>query len=96
MLFYHWRKNSEWKAKTMEYKGYTGEFDFDDVRHTFHGKVSNIQYPITFKGKSMESLFHDFQDAINDYLAWCKKSGNDPEEPFPRKKLKRLRFPEGP
>lgn len=70
----------------MEYKGYTGEFYFDETRLLFQGKVSNIKYPLTFKGKSMESLGQDFHDVVNDYLDWCKKRGAFPEKPLIPKK----------
>jgi predicted HicB family RNase H-like nuclease len=74
----------------MKYKGYIGEFTFNETLDLFQGKISNIQHPITFKGKSIESLTHDFKDAINDYLDWCKKSDHDPEEPCSKKKLKKI------
>jgi predicted HicB family RNase H-like nuclease len=70
----------------MEYKGYSGEFYFDETRLIFQGKVSNIKYPLTFKGRSMESLHQDFQDVIDDYIAWCKKRGVSPEKPLPCQK----------
>ena len=70
----------------MEYKGYSGEFYFDETRLIFQGKVANIKCLLTFKGKSMESLHQDFQDVIDNYLAWCKKRGAPPEKPLPRQK----------
>lgn len=65
----------------MEYKGYIGEFSFDEKKHIFYGKVSNIKNGITFHGKSIETLRYHFQDAINEYLAWCLKYGKSPEVP---------------
>lgn len=70
----------------MEYKGYIGLFTFDEKLGLFQGRVSNIKDLITFQGKSMETLHDSFQDAINEYLAWCKKTGKDPEKPSPKNK----------
>jgi predicted HicB family RNase H-like nuclease len=65
----------------MKYNGYIGQFTFDEKLELFQGKVSNIKDLITFQGKSMETLRDDFKDAINEYVAWCKKAGKDPEKP---------------
>ena len=66
----------------LSYKGYVGSFTFDDKAALFLGRVSNVPYPITFQGKSVESTKKDFKDAINDYLGWCKKYGKIPEKPL--------------
>lgn len=65
----------------MEYKGYIGQFAFDEKLDLFQGKVSNIKDLITFQGKSIESLGYAFKDSINEYMAWCKKIGKDSEKP---------------
>ena len=58
----------------MEYKGYVGTFEFDERRELFVGRVTNSA-PITFHGKSVESLKYTFRDAVDEYLAWCGKLG---------------------
>lgn len=65
----------------MEYKGYIGFFTFDEKLELFQGRVSNIEDLITFQGKSLETLHDSFRDAINEYMAWYKKIGKNPEKP---------------
>ncbi len=65
----------------MEYKGYIGKFSFDEKKHIFYGKVSNVKNSITFQWKSIETLRYHFRDAVNDYLAWCLKHGKAPGVP---------------
>ena len=65
----------------MEYKGYLGEITFDKKTRLFYGKVSNIKDPITFQGKSIETLRYHFQDAVNEYITWCHKQGKSPDSP---------------
>lgn len=65
----------------MEYKGYIGQFTFDEKQELFQGKVLNIYGLVTFQGKSLETLQLSFQNAIDDYLAFCKKLGKNPEKP---------------
>ena len=65
----------------MEYKGYIGEFSYDEDLDIFEGSITNAKDIVLFQGKSIESLFSDFQDAVNDYLGWYKKNGKEPEKP---------------
>ena len=66
----------------MEYKGYIGKVEFDDEAGIFHGEVINTRDVITFQGESVEDLKHAFHDSIDDYLAFCKERGEDPDKPF--------------
>ena len=66
----------------IKYKGYVGSFTFDEKTESFHGRVSNTHYPITFQGKSVESTKQAFKDAVNEYIDWCKKHEKVPEKPF--------------
>jgi predicted HicB family RNase H-like nuclease len=66
----------------VEYKGYIGQFNYDENIDFFEGSIANIKDLILFRGKSIESLRLAFQDAVNDYIEWCKKRGKEPEKPF--------------
>lgn len=66
----------------MEYKGYTGHVEFDDEAELFHGEVLDTRDVITFQGRSVEELKIAFRDSIEDYLAFCKELGEEPEKPF--------------
>ncbi len=66
----------------MEYKGYTAQVAFDDETGAFHGEVINLSDVITFQGSSVEELRQEFAASVEDYLAFCKKRGEDPEKPF--------------
>ena len=66
----------------VEYKGYIGQFTYDEDRELFEGQVANVKDLIIFQGKSIESLHFAFRDAINEYLSWYKKTGKEREKPF--------------
>ena len=66
----------------VEYKGYIGRFDYDEDLEIFEGSIANIKDLVLFRGKSIESLRFSFQDAVNEYILWCKKIGKEPEKPF--------------
>ena len=66
----------------MEYKGYVGKVEFDDEAGIFHGEVLDTRDVITFQGQSVGELKTAFQEAIDDYLAFCKQRGEEPNKPF--------------
>ncbi len=66
----------------MEYKGYVGKVDFDDEAGIFHGEVLDTRDVITFQGRSVDELKTAFQESVDDYLAFCKERGEEPDKPF--------------
>jgi predicted HicB family RNase H-like nuclease len=66
----------------MKYKGYVGKVEFDDEAGIFHGEVLDTRDVITFQGKSVAELKTAFQGSIDDYLAFCKERGEEPNKPF--------------
>lgn len=66
----------------MEYKGYVGKVEFDDEAGIFHGEVLDTRDVITFQGQSVDELKTAFEESIDDYLAFCKQRGEEPNKPF--------------
>ena len=67
---------------TMTYKGYEAIIEFDDEAELFHGEVMSLRDVITFQGRSVVELKDAFRDSIEDYLAFCRERGEEPEKPF--------------
>ena len=67
----------------MEYKGYIAETEYDDILGGYAGSVINSgSYSIvSFESETEEDLYRIFQEAIDDYLAWCAEDGVDPARP---------------
>ena len=61
----------------IKYKGYIGHFRFDETEKIFCGRVANTHRVITFQGKSVKETQQAFQDAIHEYISWCKKYGKE-------------------
>ena len=66
----------------MNYKGYRGQITYDDEAKIFHGEVIGLKDVSTFQGTSVKELEKAFKDSIDDYLAWCKEGGEQPEKTF--------------
>jgi len=67
---------------TMRYKDYEATVEYDEDAEIFHGEVADLRDVITFQGKSVAVLKKAFADSIEDYLAFCKARGEEPEKPF--------------
>jgi predicted HicB family RNase H-like nuclease len=66
----------------MECKGYIGSVRYSAEDEVFHGKLQGIRDLVTYEGTDVASLKRSFQEAVDDYLAACKKRGKSPEQPF--------------
>ena len=66
----------------IEYKGYTGVFEFDPSIDAFHGRVVGLQDVVTFQGKSLDELRQEMAESVEDYLELCAESGKEAERPY--------------
>lgn len=67
---------------TMTYKSYEAIVEFDADAGIFHGEVINLRDVVTFQGRSVDELKRAFAETVDDYLAFCKSRGEEPEKPF--------------
>ena len=74
----------------LEYKDYIGIFDFQDGDEAFHGHVTGIRDMVHFQGKSIDELRASFQEAVDDYLAFCAQLRREPQKPFTGKFVVRI------
>lgn len=66
----------------LKYQNYIGHVEFDEEAEMFYGEVINTRDVITFQGSTAKALKKAFKDSIDDYLAFCKERGEEPERPF--------------
>ena len=74
----------------LQYKGYTGQVEFDHEAGLVHGEVIDLRDVVTFQGMSVEELERAFRDSIDDYLEFCEKRGEEPDKPFSGRLMLRL------
>jgi predicted HicB family RNase H-like nuclease len=75
---------------TLKYKGYIGQFSYEEGDDAFHGTVLNLRDVIHFQGRSIDELRQSLVDSVEDYLAWCAAEGRPPEKPFTGKFIVRV------
>lgn len=66
----------------IEYKGYTGVFEFDTSMDAFHGRVVGLRDVVTFQGRSLDELRREMAESVEDYLEFCGEVGKEPERPY--------------
>lgn len=74
----------------IEYKGYTGVFEFDRDLDLFAGHVVDLGDEIYFEGDSVVGLTESMKRAVDHYVKVCKARGDEPEKPFSGKLNVRL------
>ena len=66
----------------MSYKGYEATIEFDEEAGLFHGEVIDLRDVVTFQGSSVAELKAALADSVEDYIAFCRARGEEPEKPF--------------
>ncbi len=67
---------------TMSYKGYIGSVEYSEKDQVFFGKVEGINGLVNFEGESVSELTSAFHEAVDDYLAYCKDEGIEPDKSY--------------
>jgi predicted HicB family RNase H-like nuclease len=66
----------------LQHKDYIATIEVDEEGGFFHGEVINTRAVLTFQGRSLDELKHEFAETIAVYEEWCKERGKEPERPY--------------
>jgi predicted HicB family RNase H-like nuclease len=75
---------------TMSYKGYSARVELDAEDRLFVGHLAGVRDIVGFHGASVDELETAFHEAVDDYLAACKKLGQAPNKPLSGRVMLRL------
>jgi len=75
---------------TMTHKGYSARVEFDAKDRIFVGHIAGIRDIVGFHGESVKELEVAFREAVDDYLAACKKLKQAPDKPYSGRVMLRL------
>ena len=70
------------KNNILEYKGYHTKIEFDSEGCVLRGKIEGINDLIAFECEDMKNVEKEFQDAVDDYLQFCKEVGKEPDKEY--------------
>lgn len=74
----------------MTYKDYSARIEYSDEDGCFIGHIAGIRDVVGFHGESVAELRGAFEEAVDDYLATCKKLKRSPQRPYSGKVLLRI------
>ncbi|HSW94276.1 MAG TPA: type II toxin-antitoxin system HicB family antitoxin [Gammaproteobacteria bacterium] len=66
----------------MRYKSYAACIEYSEEDDCFTGHIAGINDVVGFHGDSVSELHAAFEEAVDDYLATCKKAGRPPQKPY--------------
>lgn len=66
----------------LEYKGYHTKVEFDSHDFTLRGKIEGINDLVNFECESINDVKNVFEEAVDDYLEFCKEVGKEPEKEY--------------
>lgn len=64
------------------YKGYTAKIEYDPQDMVLVGRVESIRDVVTFYATDVDALEREFHTSVDEYIAFCKERGDEPEKPF--------------
>ena len=64
----------------MIYEGYEAVVGYGEGDERFHGEVVGTRGVIAFQGLSVDELKSALADSVEDYLAFCRERGEEPEK----------------
>ena len=66
----------------ITHRGYTGTIEASIEDSCLHGHVLFIDDMITYEGETVDDIVISFKDAVDRYLAYCKKTGKPANKPY--------------
>ncbi len=79
------KSSSTYKHKgnsVMTYKSYKGTVEYSEADECLFGKIVGINDIISYEATSVIELKKAFQEAVDDYLLFCKKTKRKPNKPY--------------
>lgn len=67
---------------TMTYKDFAARVEYSEEDGCFVGHIAGIRDIVGFHGETVAELRAAFKEAVDDYLATCKKLGQAPNKPY--------------
>lgn len=69
-------------SNVLSYQGYYATIEFDAETHLLCGSVVGMRDGIYFEAERADEVETAFHDAVDDYLAFCRDKGKDPEKSY--------------
>lgn len=69
-------------SNVLKYKDYYGKVEYSSEDEVLFGKVEGISDLVVFEGYSIDEVKSSFENAVDDYLTFCKEIGKEPNKSY--------------
>ena len=69
-------------SNILQYKGYTTHVEYSAEDNILTGVIEGINDLVNFEADPPAEVETAFHEAVDDYLAFCKDIGQDPDRPY--------------
>lgn len=69
-------------SSMLSYKGYHSRVEFNLEDKVLFGKIEGISDLVTYESESAALIEEEFKAAVDDYLAFCKEVGKEPDKEY--------------
>ena len=66
----------------MRYKEYYATINYEEETSTFYGKIEDIDDLVSFESDNVKGFKAEFENAVEEYLEFCKENGKQPDKPY--------------
>ncbi len=70
------------KDNLLHYKGYSAKPEYSVEDKIFYGRILGIEDLVDFHSESAKDIEAQFQNAVDDYLAFCEEIGKTPQKEY--------------
>ncbi len=66
----------------LKYKGYYAVVQYSAEDEVLYGKIEGIDDLVSFESDSICGIKNEFENAVDDYIEYCKEIGKEPDEVY--------------
>ena len=76
------KRGTDMKRGYLEYNGYTGSVEYSAEDDCLFGEVIGMKSLMIYQGESLEELRDGFRQVVDEYIASCEETGQEPQRPY--------------
>ena len=66
----------------LKYKGYYAVVQYSAEDEVLYGKIEGIDDLVSFESDSICGIKNEFENAVDDYIEYCKEIGKEPDKVY--------------
>lgn len=66
----------------LKYKGYYAVVQYSAEDEVLYGKIEGINDLISFESDSISGIKSEFENAVDDYIEYCREIGKEPDKVY--------------